>query len=129
MRQMARDLAVWRGGFPRLVVLAVLVVLTAPAFADERTAEDDAARERGESSVRPSHGPGSKARGGGREEGAAPLEASARPDEEGPRYHVTVLAENQKGYANLCRLITQSHMQNPRGDPKLEPLLKRAGLA
>ncbi|MCG8467020.1 MAG: DNA polymerase III subunit alpha [Gemmatimonadetes bacterium] len=47
-------------------------------------------------------------------------EASARPDESGPRYHVTVLAENQTGYANLCRLITKSHMENARGDPRLE---------
>jgi len=41
-------------------------------------------------------------------------------DEAGLRYHVTVLVENPTGYANLCRLITQSHMENERGDPRLE---------
>ncbi len=112
----------------------------ASPFADERQAEDEAARAREErsrssrgsgrstggsgdqarSGGRPAYGPGSKARGGGREDGAPPLEASARPDEEGARYHVTVLAENPQGYANLCRLITQSHMENPRGDPRLD---------
>ena len=34
--------------------------------------------------------------------------------------HVTVLAETAQGYANLCRLITQSHMENPRGEPRLD---------
>lgn len=34
--------------------------------------------------------------------------------------HVTVLAENATGYANLCRLITQAHMENPRGEPRLD---------
>ena len=42
--------------------------------------------------------------------------------------HVTVLAENAAGYANLCRLITQSHMENPRGEPRLDldALLERS---
>ena len=34
--------------------------------------------------------------------------------------HVTVLAENATGYANLCRLITQAHMESPRGAPRLD---------
>lgn len=34
--------------------------------------------------------------------------------------HVTVLAENATGYANLCRLITQAHMESPRGEPRLD---------
>ncbi|WP_419166759.1 PHP domain-containing protein [Candidatus Palauibacter sp.] len=42
--------------------------------------------------------------------------------------HVTVLAENARGYANLCRLITQAHMENPRGEPRLDldALLERS---
>ncbi|MDE2943590.1 MAG: DNA polymerase III subunit alpha [Gemmatimonadota bacterium] len=41
--------------------------------------------------------------------------------------HVTVLAENATGYANLCRLITQAHMESPRGAPRLalDALLER----
>ena len=34
--------------------------------------------------------------------------------------HVTVLAENAAGYANLCRLITRAHMESPRGEPRLD---------
>ena len=34
--------------------------------------------------------------------------------------HVTVLAENARGYANLCRLITRAHMERPRGEPRLD---------
>ncbi len=42
--------------------------------------------------------------------------------------HVTVLAENAHGYANLCRLITRAHMESPRGEPRLDldALLARA---
>lgn len=34
-------------------------------------------------------------------------------------YHVTLLAETPRGYANLCRLLTQAHMESPRGEPRL----------
>ncbi|MYA33496.1 MAG: DNA polymerase III subunit alpha [Gemmatimonadales bacterium] len=42
--------------------------------------------------------------------------------------HVTVLAENATGYANLCRLITRAHMESPRGEPRLDlaALLERS---
>ena len=42
--------------------------------------------------------------------------------------HVTVLAENAAGYANLCRLITRAHMESPRGEPRLDldALLERS---
>ena len=55
------------------------------------------------------------------------IDASTRPDEAGPRYHMTVLAENRTGYANLCRLITRAHMENERGDPRvpIDALLER----
>jgi error-prone DNA polymerase len=61
------------------------------------------------------------------DEPAGRIDASTRPDEEGPRYHMTVLAENRTGYANLCRLITRAHMENERGDPRvsIEALLER----
>jgi error-prone DNA polymerase len=35
--------------------------------------------------------------------------------------HVTILAENQQGYANLCRLTTEAHLQREdRRDPRLD---------
>jgi len=34
-------------------------------------------------------------------------------------HHVTLLAENPKGYANLCRLLTEAHMGSERTDPRL----------
>src|SRR5205085_2252901 len=33
--------------------------------------------------------------------------------------HVTVLAQNRTGYANLCRLISSAHITHERGDPSL----------
>jgi error-prone DNA polymerase len=43
-------------------------------------------------------------------------------------HHVTLLAETPAGYANLCRLLTESHMSSQRTDPRLplESLLERA---
>ena len=29
-------------------------------------------------------------------------------------HHLTLLCENQKGYANLCRLLTHAHLQHER---------------
>ncbi|MGB1841146.1 MAG: PHP domain-containing protein, partial [Longimicrobiales bacterium] len=42
-------------------------------------------------------------------------------------HHVTLLAETPTGYANLCRLLTEAHMNSERGDPRLplESLLLR----
>jgi error-prone DNA polymerase len=34
-------------------------------------------------------------------------------------HHVTLLAETPQGYANLCRLLTQSHMDSERGNARL----------
>ena len=34
-------------------------------------------------------------------------------------HHVTLLAETSQGYANLCRLLTQSHRDSERGDARL----------
>ncbi|HUF76897.1 MAG TPA: PHP domain-containing protein, partial [Longimicrobiales bacterium] len=34
-------------------------------------------------------------------------------------HHVTLLAENPVGYANLCRLLTEAHMGSERTDPRL----------
>lgn len=34
-------------------------------------------------------------------------------------HHVTLLAESPTGYANLCRLLTESHMGSERGAPRL----------
>ncbi len=41
---------------------------------------------------------------------------SALPDV--ARSHVTVIARNQTGYGNLCRLISGAHLTNERGDPE-----------
>jgi error-prone DNA polymerase len=47
--------------------------------------------------------------------------AGSAPDVEGPHggHHVTLLAETPAGYANLCRLLTKTHMESPRTDPRL----------
>jgi len=34
-------------------------------------------------------------------------------------HHVTLLAETPRGYANLCRLLTEAHMGSERTDPRL----------
>lgn len=34
-------------------------------------------------------------------------------------YHVTLLAETARGYANLCRLVTRARMESPRDAPAL----------
>lgn len=33
-------------------------------------------------------------------------------------YHLTLLARDAEGYANLCRLLTRAHLNNPRGQPR-----------
>jgi error-prone DNA polymerase len=38
-------------------------------------------------------------------------------------YHLTLLAKDQHGYANLCRLITAAHTSGERNEPKLPPEL------
>jgi error-prone DNA polymerase len=42
--------------------------------------------------------------------------------------HVTLLVESQRGYANLCRLLTAAHAHTrpKEGDPALEPALDQA---
>jgi error-prone DNA polymerase len=35
--------------------------------------------------------------------------------------HLTLLAESSRGYANLCRLITEAHRSSPRDDVALDP--------
>jgi len=34
-------------------------------------------------------------------------------------YHLTLLAQNQTGYSNLCRLITRAQLDHEKGDPSL----------
>ena len=34
-------------------------------------------------------------------------------------HHLTLLAETQRGYNNLCRLLSSSHIENPRLEPAL----------
>ncbi|MBC7347014.1 MAG: DNA polymerase III subunit alpha, partial [Clostridia bacterium] len=33
-------------------------------------------------------------------------------------FHLTLLAQDPDGYANLCRLLTRAHLANPRGRPR-----------
>src|SRR3990170_394487 len=46
-----------------------------------------------------------------------PNPRSAKP----PGPHIVLLAQDERGYANLCRLITDAHMGGERGDPLLTP--------
>ena len=36
-------------------------------------------------------------------------------------HHLTLLCETQRGYANLCRLLTHAHLGHERGRPCIEP--------
>ncbi len=36
-------------------------------------------------------------------------------------HHLTLLCETQRGYANLCRLLTHAHLDHERGRPCVEP--------
>src|SRR3972149_5933518 len=35
-------------------------------------------------------------------------------------HHLTLLCESQQGYANLCRLLTDAHLEHERGKPRIE---------
>jgi error-prone DNA polymerase len=39
----------------------------------------------------------------------------------GEAHHLTLLCENQRGYANLCRILTHAHLDHERGHPIVEP--------
>ncbi|HEU4759927.1 MAG TPA: PHP domain-containing protein, partial [Dehalococcoidia bacterium] len=39
----------------------------------------------------------------------------------GQGYHLTLLCETPRGYANLCRLLTHAHLDHERGHPCIEP--------
>jgi error-prone DNA polymerase len=43
----------------------------------------------------------------------------ANPDGQAD-HHLTLLCENQRGYANLCRLLTHAHLDHERGQPRVE---------
>jgi error-prone DNA polymerase len=53
-----------------------------------------------------------------REAGTLPLPRNGRRQADAS---VVVLARDATGYANLCRLVTDSHMTGERGDPSLTP--------
>jgi len=36
-------------------------------------------------------------------------------------HHLTLLCETQRGYANLCRLLSHAHLTHERGEPCIEP--------
>jgi len=38
-------------------------------------------------------------------------------------YHLTLLAKDNTGYSNLCRLITVAHHSGERNEPELAPEL------
>src|SRR3990172_6923898 len=38
--------------------------------------------------------------------------------EQGQGYHLTLLCESQRGYANLCRLLSHAHLDHERGEPR-----------
>ena len=37
------------------------------------------------------------------------------------RYHITLLAESREGYANICRLLSRSHVLSERSYPEIDP--------
>ena len=39
-----------------------------------------------------------------------------------PPHHLVLLATDDTGYANLCRLLTDAHMLGERGDPWVDPV-------
>ena len=43
------------------------------------------------------------------------------PCAEGQGYHLTLLCETQRGYANLCRLLSHAHLTHEKGRPAIEP--------
>ncbi len=49
--------------------------------------------------------------------GAHPTEGKTHPVPGGP--HLTLLAEDQRGYANLCRLISAGQLAGQKGQPRL----------
>ncbi len=36
-------------------------------------------------------------------------------------YHLTLLCDSRRGYANLCRIISHAHLEHARGEPRVEP--------
>src|SRR5690606_1143735 len=34
-------------------------------------------------------------------------------------FHLVLLAEGPAGYANLCRILSDAHLENPRGEPRV----------
>lgn len=34
-------------------------------------------------------------------------------------FHLVLLADGPAGYANLCRILSDAHLQNPRGEPRI----------
>jgi error-prone DNA polymerase len=53
-----------------------------------------------------------------RESGTLPLPRNGRKPKDAS---VLLLAQDEAGYANLCRLVTDAHMTGERGDPSLTP--------
>ena len=52
-----------------------------------------------------------------RRQGVQPIVGAEVELEDGS--HLTLLCETAEGYANLCRLLTQAHLNHPRGEPKV----------
>jgi len=49
------------------------------------------------------------------------LKAGASTPSLQPHHHLTLVCETQRGYANLCRLLTHAHLDHERGKPCIEP--------
>src|SRR5581483_4695755 len=65
---------------------------------------------------------GRAGRSGVSEASGASRRSEAHPAEPGPpSSHVILLARDERGYANLCRLITDAHTTGERGDPSITP--------
>ncbi len=58
----------------------------------------------------------------------AEVTLSGTPGSDGeasPHTHLTLLAETQRGYANISRLISHAHLSSPRDQPVLDPEMLR----
>ncbi len=65
---------------------------------------------------------GRAGRSGVSEASGASRRSEAHPAEPAPpSSHVILLARDERGYANLCRLITAAHTTGERGDPSITP--------
>ena len=58
---------------------------------------------------------------GNGEQGTRNKERGFASRSDGGSFHLTLLCETPRGYANLCRLLTHAHLDHERGKPYVDP--------